>query len=132
LSSRYISELFHCVEPTRKSPFPPTTSFIANILRRSLTPKNTVIYALCLLTRLSAMHPNFRFKHGHVLFLSALILANKLLHDEVPTNLAWCEVSTAVANLPILNMMERDICQRLDWNLAVKYDDLVALENDLR
>ena len=83
LCSRFVTHLFACPE------YPPTSSgsntklpyFIAYALHRKRLHSRVTFAALVLLQRLKAKFPTARGSSGHRLFISAFMIASKVICD---------------------------------------------------
>jgi len=56
---------------------------------------------------------------GHRLFVSAFMLASKVICDETYSNKSWSIVAQGMFQLRGINQMEREMCQYLEWELNV-------------
>ncbi|KAM5542983.1 hypothetical protein V8D89_003367 [Ganoderma adspersum] len=158
ICARFISHLFQCSEllprstTTPSTCCPPLPNFIARILHKS-RPSSVVpilanteddwqrsssalvaFAALFLLRQLKSQFPESRGNlgdTGHRLFLSAFILAHKVLCDTTNWNRTW---STIIGNMFLpreVNQMERYLCDYLDWKVGIEgiaLKDLRAFE----
>jgi hypothetical protein len=121
LCARFISHLFTCPE------LPPATSqsqqrlpaFIAYALHRTKLHSSVAITALILLNRLKIRFPTARGSSGHRLFISAFMLASKVMCDDTYSNKSWSIVAQGMFNLREINQMEREMCAYLEWELHV-------------
>ncbi|KAJ7865898.1 hypothetical protein B0H14DRAFT_3442703 [Mycena olivaceomarginata] len=96
LSARFITHLFAC------PPFPPPIHPLAGE-----TP------------RLKAHFPTARGSSGHRLFISAFMIASKVICDDTYSNKSWSIVAQGMFTLREINQMEREMCNYLDWELNV-------------
>lgn len=125
LSARFVTHLFTCPE------FPPGSNpnsrheqarlplFIAYALHRTKLHPSVVFAALVLLQRLKARFPTARGSSGHRLFISAYMIASKVICDDTYSNKSWSIVAQGMFNLREINQMEREMCTYLDWELVV-------------
>lgn len=121
LSARFVTHLFACPEN------PPTSSpsnaklpfFIAYAFHRTKLNSAVTFAALILLQRLKARFPTARGSSGHRLFLSAFMIASKVICDDTYSNKSWTIVGQGMFNLREVNQMEREMCSYLDWELTV-------------
>ncbi|KAI0290812.1 hypothetical protein BC826DRAFT_887414, partial [Russula brevipes] len=74
--------------------------------------------ALYLLQRLKARFPAGKGSSGHRLFISAFILASKIICDDTYSNKSWCIVGQGMFALREINQMEREMCS-YEWQLNV-------------
>ncbi|KAH7883209.1 hypothetical protein F5I97DRAFT_1939054 [Phlebopus sp. FC_14] len=121
LCARFITHLFACPE------YPPSSSgsttklpyFIAYALHRTKLHPSVTFAALVLLQRLKARFPTARGSSGHRLFISAFMLASKVICDDTYSNKSWSIVAQGMFQLREINQMEREMCQYLEWELNV-------------
>ncbi|KAK7045538.1 hypothetical protein VNI00_007370 [Paramarasmius palmivorus] len=121
LCARFITHLFACPE------YPPTTTqshaklpyFIAYALHRTKLHPSVTFAALVLLQRLKARFPTARGSSGHRLFISAFMIASKVICDDTYSNKSWTIVAQGMFTLREINQMEREMCNYLDWELTV-------------
>jgi hypothetical protein len=66
------------------------------------------------------------------LFLSAFMIASKVICDDTYSNKSWCIVGQGMFALREVNQMEREMCAYLDWELNVEPDHLRDFERALR
>ncbi|KAG2112745.1 hypothetical protein BD769DRAFT_1364408, partial [Suillus cothurnatus] len=111
LCARFITHLFACPE------YPPSSSnsqvklphFISYTLHHTKLHSLVTFAAFVLLQQLKVRFPTARGSSGHHLFVSAFMLASKVICDDTYPNKSW---------------MEREMCQYLEWELNM---DLVML-----
>nr|GAT57840.1 alternative cyclin Pcl12 [Mycena chlorophos] len=121
LCARFITHLFAC------PPFPPQSThsqaklpyFIAYALHRTKLHQAVTYAALVLLQRLKARFPTARGSSGHRLFISAFMIASKVICDDTYSNKSWSIVAQGMFSLREINQMEREMCSYLDWELTV-------------
>ncbi|KAJ7163425.1 hypothetical protein C8R43DRAFT_1171322 [Mycena crocata] len=121
LSARFITHLFTC------PPFPPKVNhwranlpyFIAYALHRTKLHQTVTYGALVLLQRLKARFPTAKCSSGHRLFISAFMVASKIICDDSYSNKSWSLVAQGMFTLSQINQMEREMCNYLDWELTV-------------
>ncbi|KAG1739136.1 uncharacterized protein EDB91DRAFT_1237581 [Suillus paluster] len=121
MCARFITHLFACPE------YPPSSSnsqvklphFIAYALHRTKLHSSVTFAALVLLQRLKARFPTARGSSGHRLFVSAFMLASKVICDDTYSNKSWSIVAQGMFQLREINQMEREMCQYLEWELNV-------------
>ncbi|KAI6009840.1 hypothetical protein EDC04DRAFT_3146157 [Pisolithus marmoratus] len=134
LCTRFITHLFACPE------LPPSSSgskvklqkFIAYALHRTKLHQSVTFAALVLLQRLKARFPTARGSSGHRLFVSAFMLASKVICDDTYSNKSWSIVAQGMFQLREINQMEREMCQYLDWELNVDPTTLKEFEAMVR
>jgi hypothetical protein len=91
LCGRFITHLFTCPE------YPPTSSgsntklphFITYALHRTKLHSSVTFALLVLLQRLKARFPTARGSSGHRLFISAFMIASKVICDDTYSNKSW-------------------------------------------
>ena len=54
------------------------------------------------------------------LFISALMIASKVICDDTYSNNSWGIVGQGMFQLQEANQMEREMCQYLDWRLSTQ------------
>ncbi|KAF5348709.1 hypothetical protein D9758_006777 [Tetrapyrgos nigripes] len=121
LCARFITHLFACPE------FPPSVThsqaklpiFIAYALHRTKLHPSVTFASLVLLQRLKARFPTARGSSGHRLFISAFMIASKVICDDTYSNKSWSIVAQGMFTLREINQMEREMCNYLDWELTV-------------
>ncbi|EIW80626.1 hypothetical protein CONPUDRAFT_82776 [Coniophora puteana RWD-64-598 SS2] len=134
LCARFITHLFACPE------YPPSSSgstvklpyFIAYALHRTKLHASVTFAALVLLQRLKARFPTARGSSGHRLFVSAFMIASKVICDDTYSNKSWSIVAQSMFQLREINQMEREMCQYLDWELNVDPVTLQEFEAMIR
>ncbi|KAF4599926.1 hypothetical protein EYR40_007032 [Pleurotus pulmonarius] len=130
LCARFITHLFACPE------YPPTSThsqaklpyFIAYALHRTKLHASVTFAALVLLQRLKARFPTARGSSGHRLFISAFMIASKVICDDTYSNKSWSIVAQGMFTLREINQMEREMCSYLDWELTVDNPILANFE----
>lgn len=131
-----ISSLFQCPNiPTATHPGAPTPTlahFVAYALHRTRLPSVVTFAALLLLHRLKARFPAARGSSGHRLFISAFMIASKVICDDTYSNQSWCIVGQKLFTLKEINQMEREMCGYLEWNVNVAGDEVADLEARVR
>ncbi|KAI4520920.1 hypothetical protein K523DRAFT_285322 [Schizophyllum commune Tattone D] len=147
LSARFIHHLFQCPElPTvtadpsqpsnatnaARNPQAKLPQFIAYALHRTKLHQSVTFAALVLLQRLKARFPTARGSSGHRLFISAFMIASKVMCDDTYSNKSWSVVAQGLFNLREINQMEREMCGYLDWELVVDGEILQWFEERVR
>lgn len=141
MCGKFITDLFSC--PTiplfastsgSSSPTtcPPLANFIAYAIHRTRLPEVVVFTALFLLSRLKDRFPAARGSSGHRLFISAFMIASKVVCDDTYSNKSWCIVGQNLYTLKEVNQMEREMCSYLEWILHVEASELKAFEDKVR
>jgi len=93
--------------------------FIAYAFHRTKLHESVTFAALVLLQRLKARFPTARGSSGHRLFISAFMIASKVICDDTYSNKSWSIVAQGMFTLREINQMEREMCNYLDWELTV-------------
>jgi hypothetical protein len=125
LCARFVSHLFACPDappppaPPSTTPTPRLDHFIAYALHRTRLHASVTFAALYLLQRLKARFPAAKGSSGHRLFISAFMLASKIICDDTYSNKSWCIVGQGMFALREINQMEREMCSYLEWQLNV-------------
>ncbi|CAL1711356.1 unnamed protein product [Somion occarium] len=124
--AHFVTHLFACPELPQPStanpgtPSPPLALFIAYALHRTRLHSSVTFAALYLLQRLKARFPAARGSSGHRLFISAFMLASKVMCDDTYSNKSWSIVGQGMFALREINQMEREMCSYLEWQLNVE------------
>ncbi|KAG9076455.1 hypothetical protein FS749_011771 [Ceratobasidium sp. UAMH 11750] len=66
------------------------------------------------------------------LYISAFMIASKVICDDTYSNKSWCVVGQGMFTLHESNQMEREMCGYLEWVLNVKPEDLRDFEAMVR
>jgi hypothetical protein len=131
-----ITSLFQCPNiPTSTQPGAPTPTlahFVAYALHRTRLPSIVTSAALLLLKRLKTRFPAARGSSGHRLFISAFMIASKVICDDTYSNQSWGIVAQKMFALKEINQMEREMCGYLEWNLNVTGEEVEAFEAEVR
>jgi hypothetical protein len=112
-----------------------TTTYARPFCRLRSFPDPTALVtfaALLLLQRLKIRIPAVRGSSGHRLFISAFMIASKVLCDETYSNQSWGIVAQEMFVLKELNQMEREMCGYLEWNLNVMGEEVIEFEASVR
>ncbi|BEI81266.1 hypothetical protein CcaverHIS002_0204260 [Cutaneotrichosporon cavernicola] len=132
LCARFISSLFQCpnipAATHAGAPTPSLAHFVAYALHRTRLPSVVTFAALLLLQRLKTRFPAARGSSGHRLFISAFMIASKVICDDTYSNQSWCIVGQKMFQLKEINQMEREMCGYLEWNLNVSGEDVAEFE----
>ncbi|KAF6756130.1 hypothetical protein DFP72DRAFT_754464, partial [Ephemerocybe angulata] len=130
LCSRFITHLFFCPHehPTIRREDATLPRFIAHVIRRSSLHRSVTFFALLLINRLKMRYPSCRGSSGHRLFIAAMMIASKVLHDETYANSSWAVVTRGFFTLREINQMEREMCRFLEWELTIDGPRLAAFE----
>ncbi|KAK7472472.1 hypothetical protein VKT23_000587 [Stygiomarasmius scandens] len=134
LCARFITHLFACPE------YPPSIThsqaklpiFIAYALHRTKLHPSVTFASLVLLQRLKARFPTARGSSGHRLFISAFMIASKVICDDTYSNKSWSIVAQGMFTLREINQMEREMCNYLDWELTVDNPILSHFETKVK
>ena len=134
MSASFITHLFACPDMPPLSnavtasgapiPSPKLANFVAYALHRTRLPPSVTFAALYLLQRLKVRFPAARGSSGHRLFISAFMIASKVICDDTYSNKSWCIVGQGMFSLREVNQMEREMCGYLDWQLNVPHVEL--------
>ncbi|KAF6760398.1 hypothetical protein DFP72DRAFT_757134, partial [Ephemerocybe angulata] len=76
--------------------------------------------------------PTARGSSGHRLFISAFMIASKVICDDTYSNKSWGIVAQGMFSLREVNQMEREMCNYLDWELTVDNPILSNFETAVR
>lgn len=135
LCARFITHLFACPEyppaPTANHTHSQSAKlpyFIAYALHRTKLHQSVNYAALVLLQRLKARFPTARGSSGHRLFISAFMIASKVMCDDTYSNKSWGIVAQGMFSLREVNQMEREMCSYLEWELTVDARTLKVFE----
>ncbi|KAI0753090.1 hypothetical protein C8Q80DRAFT_1249383 [Daedaleopsis nitida] len=138
LCARFVTHLFACPDLPPSSttvppaPSPPLANFIAYALHRTRLHTSVTFAALYLLQRLKARFPAARGSSGHRLFISAFMIASKVICDDTYSNKSWSIVSQGMFALREINQMEREMCSYLEWQLNIESSALKEFEQKVR
>lgn len=134
MAAAFITSLFACPELPPPSanltssgqpvPSPKLAMFIAYALHRTRLAPCVTFAALFLLQRLKNRFPAARGSSGHRLFISAFMIASKVVCDDTYSNKSWAVVGQGMFQLREINQMEREMCGYLEWQLNVDYLEL--------
>lgn len=134
MAAAFITSLFACPElppPTtnltssgQPVPSPKLAMFIAYALHRTRLASCVTFASLFLLQRLKNRFPAARGSSGHRLFISAFMIASKVVCDDTYSNKSWAVVGQGMFQLREINQMEREMCGYLEWQLNVDYLEL--------
>lgn len=112
--------------------------FISHLVKASSTNSPTLLATLVYLHRLKGKLAlaTSKFKcTTYRIFLAALIVATKYLHDWSPRNKKWarysrwsCGTVSFRFTLPDVNLMEVEILSLLEWRLGVTEDDFLRVQ----
>ena len=69
---------------------------------------------------------------GYRLFVSAFMIASKVICDDTYSNKSWSIIGQGMLQLREINQMEREMCQYLDWELSVEPGTLKEFEDMVR
>ncbi|KZT72316.1 hypothetical protein DAEQUDRAFT_763048 [Daedalea quercina L-15889] len=138
LCARFVTHLFACPDlpplstATPPAPSPPLALFIAYALHRTRLHASVTFAALYLLQRLKARFPAARGSSGHRLFISAFMIASKVICDDTYSNKSWSIVGQGMFALREINQMEREMCSYLEWQLNIEPGALKEFEAKVR
>ncbi|KAH7098699.1 hypothetical protein BKA62DRAFT_641908 [Auriculariales sp. MPI-PUGE-AT-0066] len=138
LCAAFVSATFSCPEVPASSasaasqPTPALANFIAYTLHRTRLSSYVTFTALHLLARLKARFPTASGRSGHRLFISALMIASKVVCEDTYSNRSWCVVGQGIFSLKEINQMEREMCSYLDWRLNFEISQMTQFEIDVR
>lgn len=141
VAERMLMALFSCshdsmvatadAKSVSSSSVPRLAHFIAYALYRTRLPLVVTYYALVLLKRLKTRYPVARGSSGHRLFISALMLASKMLCDDSYNNKSWTIVGQGLFALEEVNQMERELLTYLNLHLDVPMAEIAAFAAEL-
>jgi len=134
MAAAFITSLFACPEFPPPStnltssgqpvPSPKLAHFVAYALHRTRLASCVTFAALFLLQRLKNRFPAARGSSGHRLFISAFMIASKVVCDDTYSNKSWAVVGQSMFQLKEINQMEREMCGYLEWHLNIDYQEL--------
>ncbi|KAF5389313.1 hypothetical protein D9757_003491 [Collybiopsis confluens] len=130
LCARFITHLFGCPEcpPNHYGWQVELPYYIAYAIYRTKLPTGVIFAALALLQRLKSRFPSAKGSSGHRLFISAFMIASKVMCDDTYSNKSWSVVAQAMFTVREVNQMEREMCGYLDWELNVEGDILASFQ----
>ncbi|TFK82055.1 hypothetical protein K466DRAFT_530947, partial [Polyporus arcularius HHB13444] len=142
LCARFLKHVFGCPDLPPLSttapatvplaPSPPLANFIAYVLHRIRVPTSVAFGALYLLQRLKSRYPAARGSSGHRLFISAYMIASKMICDDTYSNKSWSIVGQGMFALREINQMEREMCSYLEWQLNFEPQAFREFEEKVR
>jgi hypothetical protein len=106
--------------------------FIGYAIHRTRLPEVVVFTALFLLARLKECFPAARGSSSHCLFISAFMIASKVVCEDTYSNKSWCIVGQNLYTLKEVNQMEREMCSYLEWILHVGAAELETFTECVR
>ncbi|KAI1791234.1 cyclin-like protein [Ganoderma leucocontextum] len=136
--ARFVTHLFACPDlpplstAVPPAPSPPLANFIAYALHRARLHSCVTFAALYLLQRLKARFPTAKGTSGHRLFISAFMLASKIICDGTYRNKSWSIIGQRMFPLREINQMEREMCSYLEWHLNIEPHALKKFEAKVR
>ncbi|THH16171.1 hypothetical protein EW146_g4417, partial [Bondarzewia mesenterica] len=136
-SAPFVSQLFACPElpPPSAPPSAPTPRldhFIAYTLHRTCFHVSITFAALFLLQHLTTRFPAAKGSTGHRLFISAFMIASKIICDDTYSNKSWSILGQGMFALREINQMEREMCSYVEWQLNVEPQVLRDFEAKVR
>jgi len=81
---------------------------------------------------LKARFPAARGSSGHRLFISAAIIASKVICDNTYSSQSWGIAAQNIFATKEINQMERELCAYLEWNVNVRGEEIVEFESRIR
>lgn len=115
------------------APSPALRNFIAYALHRTRLHTSVTFAALYLLQCLKVRFPATRGSSGHRLFISAFMIASKVIQcDDTHSNKSWSIVGQGMFALREINQMEREMCSYLQWQLNIDPSALTEFEQKVR
>lgn len=91
--------------------------FISSALHRAKPDSSVVFAAIFLLRRLRTRYPSSKNWSRHRLFMSALMIASKVMCDNTYSNKSWAIIGQSLFTLQDLNRMEREMLHLLQWRI---------------
>lgn len=122
---------YHEYQPTSSRSSSKLPYFIAHALHQTKIHPSVTFAALILLQRLKTRFPTSKGS-GRRFFITAFMIASKVLCDNKYSNKFWTIVGQGMFELQEINHMEREMCQYLDWNLNVEPGTLKEFEYMVR
>ncbi|KLO05488.1 hypothetical protein SCHPADRAFT_808302, partial [Schizopora paradoxa] len=137
ICARFVAFTFGCPEilpppPQQQSSSSGTPAPTPSAPNRSRLPPSVTYTALALLHCLKMRFAHAPGSSGHQLFLSAFMLASKVVCNDTYSNKSWAVVGQGMFALREINQMEREMCGYLEWQLNVPKEDLEAFEREVR
>ncbi|KDQ09976.1 hypothetical protein BOTBODRAFT_178534 [Botryobasidium botryosum FD-172 SS1] len=102
-----------------------------SLTRASCPPLNSTSTNGLASTSSPLSHPA-SYIHIHRLFISAFMIASKIICDDTYSNKSWCVVGQGMFSLREINQMEREMCAYLEWVLTVPKEGLEVFEAELK
>ncbi|KAI0640822.1 hypothetical protein C8Q79DRAFT_921090 [Trametes meyenii] len=138
LCGKFVTHLFACPDlpplstAVPPAPSPPLSNFIAYALHRTRLHTSVTFAALYLLQRLKSRFPAAWGSSGHRLFISAFMIASKVIYDDTYSNKSWSIVGQGMFALRETNQMEHEMCSYLEWQLNINPNALKEFEQKVR
>jgi hypothetical protein len=136
MCQHFVTHLFACPDVAPQAATSTVSGtldvFVAYALHRTRLQSSVTFAALYLLQRLKQRFPAARGSSGHRLFLSAFMIASKVICDDTYSNKSWSIVGQGMFALREVNQMEREMCAYLDWELNVDPACLAEFERSVR
>lgn len=129
LPRRSVHHTFICMSRVRSNLFRfkfQTLYFTAYALHRTKLHSSVTFAALVLLQHLKAHFTTARGSSSHHLFLSAFMIASKVICNDTYPNKSWSIVGQGVFWLHKINQMEHVMCQYLNSELNVELGRVVV------
>ncbi|KAH9171435.1 hypothetical protein EDB89DRAFT_2070756 [Lactarius sanguifluus] len=111
--------------PPSTTPTPRLDHFIAYALHRTRLHPSVTFAALYLLQRLKARFPAAKGSSGHRLFISAFMLASKIICDDTYSNKSWCIVGQGILNVDPSTLRDFESRVRHDFAGSGPYPTVV-------
>ena len=138
VAERYVIAHFACASdsmattPDASSGGAPRLAyFIAYALYRTRLPMLISYHALLLLKRLKTRYPVARGSSGHRLFISAFMLAAKMVCDDAYNNKSWTIVCQGLFSQREVNQMERELLGYLDLHINATPEEITDFAAEL-
>ncbi|KAM5542982.1 hypothetical protein V8D89_003366 [Ganoderma adspersum] len=132
--TNFIKHLFGCPDlpPDPAPTILPLKQFITYVLRAARLPPSVTFSALFLLERVKTRFPTIDMPSGHRLFITAYIIAAKVLVDPPYRPSWWDVIAYRTFEGEEMHQMEREMLVCLGWDVQVQPDALAEFEEKVR
>ena len=130
----FINHLFGCPDLPPKSPptILPLMQFITHVLRHAGLPPSVTFATLFLLERVKTRFPTIGMASGHRIFMTAFIIAAKVLVDPPHRPSWWDLIAYNTFEREELDQMEREMLACLGWDVQFQPEALTEFEEKVR
>ncbi|CUA77833.1 hypothetical protein RSOLAG22IIIB_06820 [Rhizoctonia solani] len=133
-SARFITGLFDCPStlPGTGPEYPDLAQFVAYALFLCQFESAVNEYAMYLLWRMKSKHPEFKFAHGHGMYLAALGLAAKMTGRNDPSSESWSMIGQWIFSAKQLEVDQERLCELLNWKFEIDPEEMAMVMEHVR